>query len=1386
MHSFRSWTRRAYVLHGYLIAGLVLLPFPPGRLTLVAEEEPPPEEVWSLDHAEARLDVALSSPAVLPATPWSTVELQAAVTRTTWEVWTSNQGHVELRAETTVPVPDLTLNWTQDAGDGYWAASTPQTDSAGKAAAAYFVRDSTAVVRVEVSGGQAGSALATLTLDVLVPETWTQSGSGSALSVEWLPVEEGVTGLAQGAQRTLRAQVWQHSWEVWTSNLGNTQNRHAEPQAASFMPVIFTIESGDGTLVSPMVFTDGQGVAAASFTMGALDTVAGVVAAGSVPAAPLTLTAEVVVETWTPAQPEITWGLALQAENDPAALPPNSVQTFHAEVTRTTREVFVSNLGHTAHGEPVTQPVNEAVVCFTADDAWQPADRTWTGSTGRASFTWPVGTAPQRLQAAVVDSSGSVLAEAALELTPTPEEWSLGSTESTVIVELETDGTLSGMAPGAGCVVTATVRGRSWEVWVSNLGGVELRNAQESALQGAQVDFGLEGGDGVLGATTAATDSEGRVQVVFTMGRQATRLRADAWWSGTVMSAAALDFDPLPTWEFERREGGLVVEMRHDAAESRVTAQVSYESWDVYVLSTDPSQTQNRNPVSSPASGAQVGFSIGSGVVETPAVAGDENGSGSTRYTAAEATEVTAQVTYAGLTQSASVAVAANALRITTAELPAGIVGADYSTGLAAAGGTGPYAFAVDVAAGGTGLPAGYQLYSNGTLSGSGSPQTGTYTFTAEVTDSAGQSAGKAFTLVLGEAGWTGGGSGGTTTGQQGGGGATTTTGAGGTTTTNNTPPGPPPVITLAGRANTVSFGYTPPQSTSDHRYGASETEKNQLLMEGWESAPLLSSDPAMLQLYLNDSGELVPPTWHLIRNQSSGDFYSHDVKKFDDDSPQPILSDEAIRALISNNESGPDITERLQFQPPEPAKPGNSTSSPAMEASRGSETIGESVFQKGSWGEFWLKASGQVPEPVSRTYLIRKTSGSGGTPQITAVTLTIPKNGTYSTQGGDNGTIKLHPAEGESMSLVPVELILDSNNIAYKPDSEALGVSNYVTNNELPATSQFNDTNPDPENFRLQARLPNATTNSIVMKLEVKRDGAVVSTTNHTLDQKSGDFVRGKFLRLVTDTDDDAVSGDQTILVKLGDKIKVSYDMAGAKAEQEIQVGRPSSEDNNEADKPWKHDIREVKVRIVAVKDEAGNACVTDAKVNELVDNANERLAQSGIRLKRTQDTVEVIAPPSKPADDVGPAYTYDQNFQDGNVSGNLTSASEDEIAFSRSKDSDSNTIDIFFVKHVVPSVAIAYYSSQNNTGKPALSNFIVIDANAARPFTMPHEIMHILLNRGHRNFEPSTALFYSPTSQFKTTAGKKRIGPYPQSKTNNVGDDDTTTLRANAETLP
>jgi hypothetical protein len=88
---------------------------------------------------------------------------------------------------------------------------------------------------------------------------------------------------------------------------------------------------------------------------------------------------------------------------------------------------------------------------------------------------------------------------------------------------------------------------------------------------------------------------------------------------------------------------------------------------------------------------------------------------------------------------------------ITTATLPDGVVGSNYSQGFNAIGGTQPYAWSVDDP---SDLPFGFQLIpSNGVLLFTGNtqglPNAGTYTFTVRVTDAAQRSNTKAVTLRL-------------------------------------------------------------------------------------------------------------------------------------------------------------------------------------------------------------------------------------------------------------------------------------------------------------------------------------------------------------------------------------------------------------------------------------------------------------------------------------------------------------------------------------------------------------------------------------------------------------------------------------------------------------
>lgn len=85
-------------------------------------------------------------------------------------------------------------------------------------------------------------------------------------------------------------------------------------------------------------------------------------------------------------------------------------------------------------------------------------------------------------------------------------------------------------------------------------------------------------------------------------------------------------------------------------------------------------------------------------------------------------------------------------LAITTTSLPGGTAGTAYSATLAASGGTTPYSWSL---ASGISLPAGLTLASSGAISGTPTAG-GSYSFTAQVTDSASHSASYTYSLTVG------------------------------------------------------------------------------------------------------------------------------------------------------------------------------------------------------------------------------------------------------------------------------------------------------------------------------------------------------------------------------------------------------------------------------------------------------------------------------------------------------------------------------------------------------------------------------------------------------------------------------------------------------------
>jgi hypothetical protein len=131
------------------------------------------------------------------------------------------------------------------------------------------------------------------------------------------------------------------------------------------------------------------------------------------------------------------------------------------------------------------------------------------------------------------------------------------------------------------------------------------------------------------------------------------------------------------------------------------------------------------------------------------------------------------------------------------------------------------------------------------------------------------------------------------------------------------------------------------------------------------------------------------------------------------------------------------------------------------------------------------------------------------------------------------------------------------------------------------------------------------------------------------------------------------------------------------------------------------------------------------------------------------------------------------------------------DEQAIVDFKDTDTNSIDVFYVP-ALPDEARggkAYRQGSNGSGDARYQNFCVLDSQpgfAAKELILAHEIMHILLNSSHRDDDPSVALFAGAGDDEppgKPVTGRKRIGPFPNA---GPGENDTFTIRANAESLP
>jgi len=187
----------------------------------------------------------------------------------------------------------------------------------------------------------------------------------------------------------------------------------------------------------------------------------------------------------------------------------------------------------------------------------------------------------------------------------------------------------------------------------------------------------------------------------------------------------------------------------------------------------------------------------------------------------------------------------------------------------------------------------------------------------------------------------------------------------------------------------------------------------------------------------------------------------------------------------------------------------------------------------------------------------------------------------------------------------------------------------------------------------------------------------------------------------------------------------------------------------------------------------------ITRQSVEDNLEVANECFAQATIRLSDM-----AIDDGDGRGHDLPPELLNGTEVTTAVPYNNLT---DDEQALVALKDNDENSIDVFYVPSFsnIAARGIARPVFANNTGNDDAENYVLIDPSRDL-FTVSHKLLHVLLNSGHRQNEPNTAVFHSPTSANNAVDATKRIGPYPDATNAGVGANDTTDIRGNAENLP
>jgi len=336
-------------------------------------------------------------------------------------------------------------------------------------------------------------------------------------------------------------------------------------------------------------------------------------------------------------------------------------------------------------------------------------------------------------------------------------------------------------------------------------------------------------------------------------------------------------------------------------------------------------------------------------------------------------------------------------------------------------------------------------------------------------------------------------------------------------------------------------------------------------------------------------------------------------------------------------------------------------------------------------------------------------------------------------------------------------------------PLVDALMVSNFVTTKELPtrAATTFDTTTADEDNFRIEIYDPSGGA-TVDVKLEVIRSGAAVvgPTNNYALTHRRDQTYRSDVLRLVSNEVDAEASGhgdktdpdNQTIPVRIGDTVRVTYDSAGfPEQKQEMMVCRPATEKGDRA-------IRHVWLNLISMRNNAKTGTYfSNPEILTEVTRMNEGWAQACIGFADSGGGEITAADINATDQPIG--VNLDDDLTDYVAPGGLIlETAEEKALLGGVKDASARTIDVIFLGTFATAGVIGEAFWDAGTVAPGATPGharTVVIARSGYPFVAPHEVGHVLLNTGDRyvGADPDNNVMRGVANPADTVTSTKRL---------------------------